>query len=104
MLNLLCAPGTGPDPALPRPEVFRYEINVGDDLDPLLENTYLVVNPATRQALLIDPGSPDEAIDACLAEKGLKLIAILRPLPPCPARLFLLDPTPRSTFKIPCQI
>lgn len=44
---------------------------------PSTEKAYLVVDPASKGALLIDPGAPDPRLDDYLARKGLVLRAIL---------------------------
>ena len=56
---------------------IRFQENVGEPFDPFIENAYLVVDPASKCALLIDPGAPDPRIDDYLARKGLALRAIL---------------------------
>ena len=56
---------------------IRFQENVGERFDPFIENAYLVVDPAAKSALLIDPGVPDPRIDDYLARKGLVLRAIL---------------------------
>lgn len=55
----------------------RFQVNVGEAFEPFLENTYLVVDQASKTALLIDPGAPDPPIDDYLAQHGLRLHAIL---------------------------
>jgi len=57
--------------------VVRFQVNVGETFNPFLENTYLVVDLASKTALLIDPGAPDPPIDDYIAQHGLRLRAIL---------------------------
>ena len=66
--------GPGPAPAV---AAVRFQVNVGEAFSPFLENTYLVVDQASKNALLIDPGAPAPPIDDYLAQHGLRLCAIL---------------------------
>jgi len=58
-------------------EVILFRVNVGEAFNPFIENAYLVVDAHTRNAILIDPGSPDDRIDDYLSQHRLKLRAIL---------------------------
>jgi glyoxylase-like metal-dependent hydrolase (beta-lactamase superfamily II) len=44
---------------------------------PLSNNVYLLINPATREAALVDPGIGTEEVQAYLESEGLALRAIL---------------------------
>ena len=43
---------------------------------PLEENAYLVIDPATREAALVDPGAEPERLVAWVAEHDVTLTAI----------------------------
>ena len=58
-------------------EVILFHVNVGEAFNPFIENAYLVVDAHTRNAILIDPGAPDDRIDDYLSQHRLKLRAIL---------------------------
>ncbi len=70
--------GAGPKGEAPsKAEVILFPINVGEEFNPFIENAYLVVDPGSRSAILIDPGSPDNRIDDFLSHDNLRLQAIL---------------------------
>ncbi|MBN2206436.1 MAG: MBL fold metallo-hydrolase, partial [Candidatus Aminicenantes bacterium] len=62
------------------PAVVRFSLAVrqaGSTLPPLYENAYLVFDPDSRDAILIDPGTADPRISGFAAEHGLKVRAVL---------------------------
>ena len=62
------------------PAVERFALAVrtaGSALPPLYENAYLVFDPASGDAVLIDPGVPDDRIGNFAAERKLKIRAVL---------------------------
>lgn len=63
--------------ARPSIEVTRIEVKVGVEPNTFTENVYIVVNPQTRDAIIIDPGSRDERIDSCVEAQGLIVRKIL---------------------------
>jgi glyoxylase-like metal-dependent hydrolase (beta-lactamase superfamily II) len=58
-------------------EIVLFSLNVGEPSSPFFENAYLVIDPRSKGAILIDPGCPDDRIDDYLFRNGLKLQAIL---------------------------
>ncbi len=58
-------------------EVKVFEVKVGTAPRTFTENTYVLVDPARKSALLVDPGAPDARIEAFLKERGLRLQGIL---------------------------
>ena len=62
---------------VPRIETLRFKVNTSEAFEPFIENAYLVVDSEHHGALLIDPGSQDDQIDAYLSNNGIKLGAIL---------------------------
>ncbi len=44
---------------------------------PLENNTYLIVDPAAAQAVIVDPGMGSEFLAQTLQKRGLKLLAVL---------------------------
>lgn len=44
---------------------------------PVSVNTYLVINEQTKEGVLVDPGGNAEALEAVIAEEGVRLEAIL---------------------------
>lgn len=57
--------------------VKQFMVNAGKKEDPLYVNCYVVFNPATRDALIIDPGAADERIPRFISERGLRVRKIL---------------------------
>ena len=62
------------------PAVARFSLAVrqeGSALPPFYENCYLVFDPASKAAVLIDPGAADPRISEYVAERGLEVKAVL---------------------------
>jgi len=57
--------------------VKRFSLNVGEENTPFFMNAYLVFNPETKDAVLIDPGMNDKRIDTFIESRNLNLLAIL---------------------------
>ena len=57
--------------------VKRFTLNVGDKETPFYMNAYVVFNPETGDAILIDPGIQDKRIDTFIEARKLNLVAIL---------------------------
>ncbi|TET37793.1 MAG: MBL fold metallo-hydrolase [Planctomycetota bacterium] len=61
----------------PAPEVKHFEVQLGRPEDKFTVNTYVVVNPETKEAILIDPGGQDMKLDAFILTGGLQIKSIL---------------------------
>jgi glyoxylase-like metal-dependent hydrolase (beta-lactamase superfamily II)/Tfp pilus assembly protein PilF len=57
--------------------VHLFIVNVGDHKDPFYENTYVVYNKETRDAVIVDPGAIDKRIEKYINSKGLRIHKIL---------------------------
>jgi len=57
--------------------VKRFTLNAGDEDTPFYMNAYVVFNPETRNAVLIDPGVNDKRIEIFIESRNLNLLAIL---------------------------
>ena len=57
--------------------VERFQVMVGTPPDEFNENTYVVYDEATRDALIIDPGARDPRIETFIRTPGLKVKKIL---------------------------
>jgi glyoxylase-like metal-dependent hydrolase (beta-lactamase superfamily II)/TolA-binding protein len=57
--------------------VHLFIVNVGDHKDPFYENTYVVYNKETRDAVIIDPGAIDKRIEKYINSRGLRILKIL---------------------------
>jgi hydroxyacylglutathione hydrolase len=57
--------------------VKKFIVNAGGAGMPLSENAYILSNPATGDAVLIDPGAADPRLSAYVAEKKLAVRKIL---------------------------
>jgi glyoxylase-like metal-dependent hydrolase (beta-lactamase superfamily II) len=57
--------------------VKKFIVNAGDTRDPFSENAYVLSDPATGDAVLIDPGAADPRIAAYVAQKKLVVRKIL---------------------------
>ena len=69
----LCVPAAaGADYA-----VKKFIVNAGDGRNPFSENAYVLSDPATGDAVLIDPGAADPRIAAYVAQKKLVVRKIL---------------------------
>ena len=75
---VLVAAGIGLPAAL-RAEyaVKKFIVNTGDAKNPFLENTYVLSDPATGDAVLIDPGTADPRIPAYVLQAKLRVRKIL---------------------------
>ncbi len=47
------------------------------ELGPFQTNCYIIANPATKEAVVVDPGAEAEAIQGILTEKGYTLEAVM---------------------------
>lgn len=61
------------DPVL----VKRFVVNAGTPAEPFPVNSYLVSQPQSRSAVLIDPGADDERFAAVAAELGVQVLMVL---------------------------
>jgi len=57
--------------------VKPFEAEVGEEPHTFIENTYLVYNTTTQDAVIIDPGSQVEEMESLIKESSLKVRAIL---------------------------
>ena len=57
--------------------VKKFIVNAGDTRNPFSENAYVLSDPATGDAVLIDPGAADPRIAAYVAQKKLVVRKIL---------------------------
>jgi hydroxyacylglutathione hydrolase len=57
--------------------VKRFTLNAGDEKTPFFMNAYVVFDPKTKDAILIDPGVKDKRIDVFIESRNLDLLAIL---------------------------
>ena len=57
--------------------VKKFVVNAGDTKNPFSENSYVLSDPATADAVLIDPGSADPRIAAYVAQNKLQVRKIL---------------------------
>jgi len=57
--------------------VKRIVVNAGSAAAPFPENSYLVCQPQSRSAVLIDPGADDERFAAIASEQGVQVRLIL---------------------------
>ena len=57
--------------------VARFTVTVGEAPETYEENTYIVFNPGTGEAVLIDPGARDEQMETFIQIRNLKIIRIL---------------------------
>ena len=66
-------------PAAMRAEyaVKKFIVNAGDTRNPFSENAYVLSDPATGDAVLIDPGAADPRIAAYVVQAGLRVLKIL---------------------------
>ncbi len=52
-------------------------VNAGTAAEPFTVNSYLVCQPASHGAVLIDPGADDERFAAVAAELGVRILMVL---------------------------
>lgn len=75
------APSSAPEIAPSPPErdltVDRFEVNVGSPGREFLENTYLVRDRSSGDAVIIDPGARSEALEALVEDEELTVRAVL---------------------------
>jgi len=75
------APTSSPEIAPSAPElelaVDRFEVNVGSPGREFLENTYLVRDLSSGDAVIIDPGARSEALEALVGDEELTVRAVL---------------------------
>jgi len=57
--------------------VKRFTLDVGDEKTPFYMNAYIVFNPETKDAVLIDPGVKDKRIETFIESRNLNVLAIL---------------------------
>jgi hydroxyacylglutathione hydrolase len=57
--------------------VKKFVVNAGDAKNPFLENAYVLSDPATGDALLIDPGAADPRIAAFILQAKLRVRKVL---------------------------
>ncbi len=57
--------------------VKRFAVTVGSSPNTFEENTYIFFSPATRDAVIIDPGARDERIESFIKKENLTVRAIL---------------------------
>jgi hydroxyacylglutathione hydrolase len=78
ILLLLAAPAVIPARARDTAyAVKKIVVNAGDDKNPLAENAYVLSDPASKDAVLIDPGAADPRIAAYVTQSGLRILKIL---------------------------
>jgi glyoxylase-like metal-dependent hydrolase (beta-lactamase superfamily II) len=53
--------------------VKKFVVNTGDAKNPFLENAYVLSDPATGDAVLIDPGAADPRIPAYVLQSKLRV-------------------------------
>jgi len=57
--------------------IKRFTLNVGEKKKPFYMNAYIVFDPKTGNAVLIDPGTKDKRIETFIESRNLNLLAIL---------------------------
>lgn len=57
--------------------IKRFTLNVGEKNAPFHMNAYVVFDPETKDAVLIDPGVIDDRIETFIGSRNLNLLAIL---------------------------
>jgi hydroxyacylglutathione hydrolase len=77
-VSALIAAGICP-PAVLKAEtaVKKFVVNAGDAKNPFSENAYVLSDPATGDAVLIDPGAADPRIAAFVLQSKLRVLKIL---------------------------